>query len=361
MDFKGRSAVSSQQFPWVFTKIAKMPKVQISRLAEEYLHKDRQFSKGYDKADTAFRNKTLDNCRLLIRLLTEMQLRCVVAIARVVQQDCLAGNALVGLLAENWRAGTHSLQGGHLGDTRPITIRAMARSFHRPYETMRRALRRLHELELIDFDEDGVILRDDITERPEIKALLVEMHDIMVTLLDDVFIFAKSPLPNFPRGSDPADALILAALDLHLLGAEALNSLIADWTGLLVLSAITAGNTRDITYHPELAFTYASAESVPPMHLRQPVYFKNLCEALPICPTTAWRRITVMKMLGAVKTVDGGLINDSKWFTNAKVIAGICNMVDRMNFIICKIPLGGIKAFNPQDFYINGRVDRVIL
>jgi hypothetical protein len=351
----------SQQFPWVLTRISKLPRGQVTKLAEEFLKPENLHQNRNRDNPPAWRYDIRSNCRLVMRLLTEMQLRSVVALAPLVGEDNLAGNALVALLAESWRAGAQSLERGSIEDGRPITIRAMGRSFHRPYETMRRALRKLADMDLIELCDDGVVLRRNIATHPAIREYLVQMHDIMVTLLDDVFVFARIPLPPFAKGSETRDGLILAALDLHLLGAEAMDGLIADWTGLLVISAITAGNTREITYHPELAFTYAAADAIPPMHLRRPVLFKNLCETLPICATTAWRRVTVLKMLGAVKTVDGGLVNDSKWFGNSKIVDSVCNMVERMHHIIGKIPLDISQGFSPESLYINGRVAPVAL
>jgi len=91
------------------------------------------------------------------------------------------------------------------------------------------------------------------------------------------------------------------------------------------------------------------------MRLRKPVHFKVLCEILPICPTTAWRRVTAMKILGFIKTVDGGLIVDSKWLNNSSLIANACDRIDRMHSIISRMASSGIPLNHIKNLYIRGR------
>lgn len=344
--------------------MAKLPYAHITRIAEEYLQQT--FIKDHfaDSNNLIDRRNTLKTYRLIIRLLTEMQLRCVVALARIFEQDYLAGNAFVALLAETGRISPNTLVSG-LGDVgRPITIRAMARSFTCPYETMRRAIQRLSQLDLVDQSDDGVVLRHSALDRPEVRAYLLEMHDIMVTLAEDLFVFAKLPMPESARAGDTGDTrafVILASLDMHLLAVEGLQGMFADWTGLLVSSAIIAGNVRHITYHPELAFTYAADDQPPPMSLRKPVQFKTLCDTLPISPTTAWRRITVMKMLGSMKSIDGGLVIDSGWLRNQSLIANACDRLDRMHHIINRMVANGVPLDAMGQLYIKGPVAPIAL
>ncbi|NOW47072.1 DNA-binding transcriptional ArsR family regulator [Novosphingobium sp. SG751A] len=355
--------MQSLRFPWSLTHIARMPHPDISRVADEFLAAGGETG----KQDGAMaRRHTLATYRLVIRLLTEMQLQGVVALARLVDQDYLGGNALVALLAEAGRLRPEALESSACLLDRPITIRAMARSFRRPYETMRRALHRLSELGLVDLREDGVVLAQGVVERAEIRAYLSHMHDIMVTFLEDLFVFARLPVPEMLR-SDPAMAdhrqrlIKLAALDLHLLSVEGMQGIFSDWTGLLLAAAITAGNIRDVTYHPQLAFTYAAADSIPPMELRRPVLFRTLCDTLPLCPTTAWRRIAVMKMLGSIRTIDGGLILDSKWLGHPALIANACERIERMHAIINRMVQSGVALDAIGDLYIRGRVDPIDL
>lgn len=369
--------MQSLRFPWSLTQIARLPQSDISRVADEFLAPHRGATgdapvvndpAGYDPVGDgpAQRRHTLATYRLVIRLLTEMQLSGVVALSRLVGQDYLVGNAFVALLAEAARTRPEALESDTSPMNRPITIRAMARSFQRPYETMRRALRRLAELELADLREDGVTLRAGAAQRPDIHAYLLEMHDIMVTFLEDLFVFARIPLPlqARPHPVAPADRqrlVKMAALDLHLLSVEGMQGIFSDWTGLLLVAAITAGNTRAITRHPELAFAYAAADSIPPMELRRPVQFKTLCDTLPLCPTTAWRRITVMKLLGSIRTVDGGLILDSKWLAHPTLVANACDRIERMHAVINRMAHSGVPLNAIESLYIRHRADPIAL
>jgi hypothetical protein len=348
--------VLSLSFPLSLTKVAKLPHSHINILADKFLDAEihRQVVNPGDEIST--RQTTRQTYRLVIRLLAEMQLSGIVALGRLVDQDYLMGNALVALLSETARNMPQALAlgSGHVG--RPITIRAMARSFNRPYETMRRALHRLYELEWVDLGEDGVTLRPGATSRPEIQAYLLEIHDITVTLLEDLFIFAKLPTPAFAREGCTPEAIQLAALDLHLLAVEGMQSIFTDWTGLLLSAAIAAGNVREITYHPELAFTYASADQIPPLNIRKPVQFKALCDALPVCPTTAWRRISAMKLVGTLKSLDGGFILDAKWLKNPTIITNGCERVERMHAILKKLAYGDSSLEDIRSLYLQGRV-----
>jgi len=351
--------LQSLRFPWSLTKISKLPHPHINLIAEEFLNNKFQKRHVIGKHSLIDRHSTLKTYRLVIRLLTEMQLLSVVALSRLVGQDYLGGNALVALLAETGRISPDLLSSDFCQVGRPITIRAMARSFNRPYETMRRALRRLSQLELVDLSDDGVTLRSDAISRPEVQTYLMEMHDIMVTLLEDLFMFAKLPAPNHGTGNYPQNLIKLASLDLQLLAVEGMQGIFTDWTGLMVATAITAGNIRNVTYHPDLAFTYAAADQTPPMSLRKPVHFKTLCEVLPICPTTAWRRVAAMKMLGSIKNVDGGLVIDSKWLNNHTVIANACDRIDRMHSTINRMASSGVSLNNIESLYIKGRANPI--
>ena len=347
--------MQSLRFPWSLTKISKLPHPHINRIAEEFLNEEFGPKHLAARKSLSDRHNTLKTYRLVIRLLAEMQLCGAVALCRLVGQDYLGGNALVALLAEAGRVSPDLLVSGSDRIGRPITIRAMARSFNRPYETMRRALHRLSQLELVELSDDGVTLKGGVINRPDVQNYLVEMHDIMVTLLEDLFVFAKLPAPSSFSSPSQKGLISLASLDLHLLSAEGMQGIFTDWTGLMVVSAIVAGNVRNVTYHPELAFSYAAADQIPPMRLRKPVHFKALCEALPICPTTAWRRVTAMKMLGSIKTVDGGLIVDSKWLNNSSLTANACDRIERMHSIISRMASSGVPLNNIEDLYIRGR------
>lgn len=362
--------MQSLRFPWSLTQIAKLPRTKISLVADEFLSAKMQRGKeevqGSVVNPPVKRANTLATYRLVIRLLTEMQLCGVVALSRLVGQDHLGGNALVALLAEMGRFNPEALDSETPRIHRPITIRAMARSFHRPYETMRRALRRLAELDLVDLGDDGVVLRAGVARRPEIAAYLVEMHDIMVTFLEDLFVFARLPRPGghaapWAEQSHQQRLIKIAALDLHLLSVEGMQGIFNDWSGLLLAAAVTAGNTRGITYHPELAFTYASAENIPPMHLRLPVPFKALCDALPLCPTTAWRRITAMKLLGSIKTIDGGLILESRWLAHPTLISNACDRIERMHAVINRMAQSGVPLHAIEKLYIHRRAEPIPL
>lgn len=357
--------MQSLRFPWSLTEISKLPHARIDVIAKEFLNPHDGQTLATANA-FGIRQNTLKTYRLVIRLLTEMQLCSVVALSRLVGQDHMGGNAFVALLAETGRAFPQSLlhgsaQGGFAQGGRPIAIRAMARSFHRPYETMRRALHRLVDLGLAELREEGAALNSTIIERPDVQAYLAEMNDIAITLMEDLFVFAKLSRPEFSDRQGPQRSIKLAALDLHLLSVEGMQGLFTDWTGLLLAAAITAGNIRDVTYHPELAFAYAAPDKIPPMDLRKPVYFKALCDILPISPTTAWRRIAVMKMLGSVKDVDGGLIFDGKWLANATMIANACDRIERMHSIINSIRLDNVEKSGLDQLYINGKVEPICL
>jgi hypothetical protein len=354
-------ALQSLRFPWSLTAMSKLSHVKIGEISEDFLsngfvdvgHKSRfcNFS----------RNDILRTYRLVIRILTEIQLNYAVAVANFFGQDFMVGNAFIALLAEVGRANPDSLLPGSRLVGRPITIRAMARSFHRPYETMRRAVRRLSELGLAELREEGVVLRSGFIDQHGVHDLLVEMHDITVTLIDNLFVFAKLPKPDFVEGESPEKFIKLASLELHLLSVEGMQSIFSDWTGLLLIAAISAGNIRDVTYDSELAFTYAAVDKVPPMHLRRPVYFKVLCDTLPICPTTAWRRIAVMKIFGSVTQVEGGLIIDGKWFKNLTLIANACDRIERMHSIINRMALSGVSMNKINNLYISGMVAPIYL
>jgi len=309
-----------------------------------------------NNAEIYSRLATLKIHRLIIRLLTESQLNSIVALSRLVGQDYIAGNALVVLLAEALRISPESSPSSAFDVRRPIAIRAIARSFNCPYETMRRALRRLSQLELADLRDDGVVLKEGAINRHDVQAYLNEIHDITVTLIEDLYVFAQLPLPPSTDSACPEDFIKLASLDLHLLAVEGMQSLFLDLSSLMLVAAITAGNIRHITYHPELAFTYAGVDQTPPMAMRKPVLFKSLCDTLPISPTTAWRRITAMKMIGFIKSIDGGLVVDGAWLGNSKHVYNACDRIDRMRHLIKKMAASGVPLKDIKSLYINGRV-----
>jgi len=353
--------LQSLGFPQTLAEVLKLSPPQIDLLADNFLSEEILIKDEYSKTDFYGRDYTLKIHRLVVRLLTEAHLSGVISLSRLVDQDYTAGNAFVALLAEVGRISPESFMSGSFEVHRPIAIRAMARSFHCPYETMRRALRRLSQLELADLREDGVVLKPGAIERPDVQAYLNDIHDITVTLVDDLYNFAKLPVPQSSHSACPEQFIKLASLDLHLLAVEGMQNIFLDFSSLMLTAAITAGNIRHITYHPELAFTYAGADQVPPMSMRRPVQFKALCDVLPISPTTAWRRITAMKMIGFIKAVDGGLVVDSHWLRNSRHIYNACDRIDRMRHIIKRMALSGVPLDDVSSLYIKGRVTPVSL
>jgi hypothetical protein len=343
--------------PRSFLEMAKLDTKAISAVIKEF--EDKVFPKPKSE------HKFSKNYRLLIRILTEAQLMGVAALSRLVDQDYLGGNAMVALLASVGRTSPDALFSGDFPDVRPIAIRGLARSFNRPYETMRRALRRLAELGWIELRDDGVTLHPKAIRDPRIHAYLLEMHDVMATLIDDIYGFAHMPPPAIPTGTpagtpDPG-MMAMAALDLHLLSAEGMQSVVVDWIDLLLMAAISAGNIRDVTYHPELAFRYAGADQIPPMDLRRPVTLAALCEALPVSFTTAWRRVTMMKLTGLVVSVDGGLVLQSRWYGHATMIANGCERIERMFAILHRLAASGVPLGEPGRLFHHGRVPPIAL
>jgi hypothetical protein len=348
--------------PRSFLEMAKLDRKSINSIVSEFKRnlfcgfRSQILNKKYDHFLTSY--------RLIIRILTESQLMGVATLSRLVDQDYLGGNALVALLAEVGKISPKALICGDFPDVRPIAIRALARSFNRPYETMRRALRRLSEQGWVELRDDGVTLHKNAINDPRIHAYLMEMHDVMATLIDDIYGFAKMPPPAPPAtlGSAPdPGVMVMGALDLHLLSAEGMQSVVVDWIDLMLIAAISAGNIRDVTYHPELAFRYAGADQIPPMALRRPVTLNALSETLPVSFTTAWRRVAVMKLTGLVVSIEGGLVLQSRWYGHGTMIANGCDRIERMFAILHRMAASGVPMHDPAHLYRKGRVPPIAL
>lgn len=179
---------------------------------------------------------------------------------------------------------------------RPVSVYAIARELHLPYETARRHIRKLLNTGLLERGGDGgVVFPAAVNDRPEVRqAVITNFHATVryAQTLADVGLRATCGAAPDAQASSaymPREVVRLSS-DYFLSTVDLLttNLNLELVEGLMFLAMIRA-NTLHVTLDPALAATFSGVDEIPPDALRRSVSVYALARDLRLPYETARR------------------------------------------------------------------------
>lgn len=237
----------------------------------------------------------------------------------------------------------------------PVTINALSDRLLRPFETVRRYGNRLIAEGLCTRTTGGVIVRPDATDRPEIRQMLISLHDLLVRLFEDMAAFGM-PLP--PTRTDLAyDSRVglAAALDMLLAAIEYSARQYASWFEMVLLETVMCANAREFTYDVDVSMAYPDYSTPVPARLRRPIRTSVVARALGIPYSTARRHAEAMLRDGRMLRTPGGLMVSESWLAGPALLADREQTSEQGRAIFGRLAAGGFPFANPARAYIQER------
>ncbi len=239
-----------------------------------------------------------------------------------------------------------------------ISINAIAASLGQPFETARRHVNALIDDGVARRGPGGVEVRPEALARGPLAAMLVDLHDTMIRLVEDLRTFGV-PVPP-PRGGVPycREATIAAALDLMLAAHEYLVQGYRSGLEMVVVNAVVAASVRHITFDRILALRYAAADTPPPDQLRRSVAPRPIARGLLIPYTTVRRQVERSVARGMLVMRDGGVRGAPAFLDQSSLMAGgavSAAIVSRVARAFERLGPGGFPFDDPASRYIGSR------
>lgn len=193
---------------------------------------------------------------------------------------------------------------------RPVSVYAVARELHLPYETARRHIGKLLAAGLcVRGGDGGVVAPAEVNDREEVRAAVRANFEATVRFAQAVADVGMSPTCGPAPGAAErvaylprevvrlSSAYFLDAVELLLTNMD-----LQLVEGLMFL-AIVRANTLHVTLDPALAATFSGVDEIPPDELRKTVSINNLARELSLPYETARRH--------AHKLIDAGICRRS--------------------------------------------------
>ena len=301
------------------------------------------------------------NSRLAARLLAEMRMAALVDTTEAVRK--LSGTRFVfdrgpfflAILRASGGTIGHWPQREADGDEGGISINALSHSMRRPFETVRRHVNALIAAGLCARSQSGVVVPSRLRDDPDIAALLVRLHDLLVWGITE-FKAAGVTLPRTASGiSYRPDITLAASIDFALAAFENVGDAFENWLELAVAGAILTASARPVTLDPELSARYSEGDTVPPIGLRVPVSAAQVSRALGIPYSTVRRQVLASIASGLLVEHDGAVIV-SDAFLGSQVAVGASIMIaSRAAALLSRLVSGGFPFDDPEQAYIGGK------
>lgn len=217
---------------------------------------------------------------------------------------------------------------------RPTSIKGVAQSLGLPFETVRRRLKGLAEIGLMELDARGVLVPEAYFYTAGNQAAVLEMDDIaarMYRRLNAVGFFDGRPLP--PPGRRPSEHPYRAVARFFMsfalrLGAE-LRPLCGDYLDLLLIMHMTQINTSEVG-DARAGAPGAPATTVVSDGIKSPASVAALSRAAELPFETVRRRVHRLTDRGVCAAVEGGYLVPAETF--AAVAKGLAD-VNEMNLL----------------------------
>lgn len=237
------------------------------------------------------------------------------------------------------------------GDERPTSILAIASSLSKPFETVRRNVRKLEAQGLCRIGTAGVVVDRTTLDDPAVATLAVHVHDCLVRFVEE--LVALAAVPTLARGALPyrAEAGLLAASDLMLAVAETNEGMHETFADLVIFSAVLACNYRAITTTRGLARRIRNETHPAPPNLLRGARPSAVARTLGLSESTVRRRMVAM--LGGPLTMRDHLFFVFKpWFNTDAAIATSRSSVARVSRVLGELALAGFPIGDPGSAYL---------
>lgn len=188
---------------------------------------------------------------------------------------------------------------------RPVaagSIKALARSFGKPVETMRRHAQTLARLGYVTVTADGLQFAPDQEVRERVLTFLDATHDLMLWLVAQLYGWRLLRQPANPHRTVSREAIARFGLDLMLLPFESYRGAFGTWTDFAIWNALGTASVRRITTDRELSAVFSSRST--PDDERQAIGLRVLSEASGLSYGTTWRRVSAMERAGLIAQRD---------------------------------------------------------
>ena len=235
------------------------------------------------------------------------------------------------------------------------SINAIARSFNRSPETVRRHVHILANQGFFTVAPDGVRLAPSLEAGARILDYLHGAHDNLLWLLEELdgWGLLKRSKPR-KQHKTPHELLLLTALDFRLHGFDSFYGLVNDdWVSWSLWNALSGMTVRHVTTDRELSRTFMVQST--PNDVRRPASVRALATVAGLPYATVWRHVLAMERGGYVRRVAGGyVILTEHLLTRAvetRVALYVQNTFDRLNAVVAK----GIDPKAIPSLYRGGR------
>jgi len=286
--------------------------------------------------------------RVAVRVLLEFALSALRATTILCKGQFETGIFLVILLreAQSFDAGSGAVPEG-------VSVNALAASFGKPFETVRRHVNRLIELGICRRAPKGVAFSPEPEMRGATDAFLVEVHDLTLRLFEDLHAL-EYPVPP-GGGSASFDQVTQGGLDLLVQCCDIGTQLHEVWIRMYLYYGVMTANARSITFDRDLAHRYSDSRTPPPEAVRRPVSARMLSRALGLPYSTVRRHLAHMERIGQIFRLKGGWMLTMEWMQKPEILASghmVCRKIDAMLAHASRMdfPLG-----DPAAFYRRGR------
>jgi DNA-binding Lrp family transcriptional regulator len=249
----------------------------------------------------------------------------------------------------------------HAGRVQAISVNALAASLSRPFETVRRHVNALLELELCVRTQAGVMCPAHVYEQPEIAGLFRVHHDTLVRLVEDMAAFGI-PLPETrPQVDYDWRTGLAAAHDVLLTGIEFYADSYESWLDMVLVMVVMCANARPFTYDRQVSLSYSDFTRLPPESIRAPVPASALARALGLPPSTIQRRVNEMIARGQLLRKSGGLMVAERALNGPGAVEKSRISTDHTRQIFTRLAAGGFRFDDPASCYRDSRPEPVAI
>ena len=190
---------------------------------------------------------------------------------------------------------------------KPVTVYALARELHLPYETARRYVGKLTRAGLCDRVADGLVIQAHVYARPSMKRL-VDRNWIETRKFVDALArcgvraeTCEAPAPDVRR------QVVRLSVDFFLNSLGRLtHSLDLDLINALLYAAVVQANVRHIAADASLTSEFSGLDAIPPDRLRHAVSVYALARELRLPYETTRRYISHLVDRGLCERAKGG-------------------------------------------------------
>ena len=197
---------------------------------------------------------------------------------------------------------------------RPISVHAVATSLSLPYETVRRKVVSMEAMGLIARDRQGVVVRSAALRTQHMRAAMAEVRTLLgqaLTILEKIGL-DLSAFPSTAEASalhppgDPVIARIVAGAQIRML--ERIAPIFGDVIGAYLFGGVLRANQSELLINADMAWRYATQETLAPDEVRLPVTVSTLSKQLGLPLETVRRQVRRMTQGGYVIATDQGVV-----------------------------------------------------